>query len=214
MSYIVSAVYETSIAASDRRRSQRGVRFISVVTIVLLASLFTVAAKGQSRARQLSAQAGGELPGKASRQIEVLLDRKEQRTPAQRKMSSQLLDAWRAAVAAGREATGAATVDELVTVDIRADVTPAVLARIRALGGTVINNVPRYRSIRARLPVAVVEPLAMLDEVRSIRFADEAATRGLPARLPSDIRTDTTGDGAAEAGGQGRGGDGDDRDCP
>ena len=71
------------------------------------------------------------------------------------------------------------TVDrsELVTVDIRADVTPAVLARIRALGGTVINSVPQYRAIRAVLPLVTVESLASLEAVDSIRPADEAVTR-------------------------------------
>ena len=32
-------------------------------------------------------------------------------------------------------------------VDIRADVTPAVLARIRDLGGTVLSSIPKYRAI-------------------------------------------------------------------
>ena len=62
--------------------------------------------------------------------------------------------------------------------DIRTDVTPAVLERIRALGGRVINSVGRYRAIRARLPLAAVEPLAELDAIQSIRAADEAATPG------------------------------------
>ena len=180
MSYIVSEVYEAFIAAANLRRAPGGVRFIAVVTVVLLASLLTAADEGQSGAQQPSAQAGGESPGTAARKIEVQLAAKAQRTPAQRKVSSQLLDAWRAAVAARRQAKGAATADELVTVDIRADVTPAVLARIRALGGTVINSVSRYRAIRARLPLASVEKLAALDAVQSIRAADVAVTRSAP----------------------------------
>ena len=150
------------------------------ILIALMALVIVGAVKGQSRAQQPSAQAGGESPGTASRQIEVLLGTKEQRTPAQRKVSSQLLDARRAAVAARRQAKGAAAVDELVKMDIRADVTPAVLARIRALGGTVINSVPRYRAIRARLPLVAVEKLAALDAVQSIRAADVAVTKPSP----------------------------------
>ena len=54
----------------------------------------------------------------------------------------------------------------------------------------MINNVPRYRAIRARLPLAAVEPLAELNLVQWIRTADEAATPGpLPAR-PSGAGTD------------------------
>ena len=52
--------------------------------------------------------------------------------------------------------------------------TSLVLARIRSLGGTVINSVPKYRAIRARLPLSAVETLATLDAVKSIRPADEA----------------------------------------
>ena len=80
---------------------------------------------------------------------------------------------------AGQQLEPTDTVDrsEMVTVDIRADVTPAVLARIRALGGTVINSVPQYRAIRAVLPLVTVESLASLDAVDSIRPADEAVTR-------------------------------------
>ena len=64
-----------------------------------------------------------------------------------------------------------------MTVDIQADVTPAVLARIRTLGGTVIDSVPQYRAIRAQLPLGSVARLAALAAVQSIRPADEAVTR-------------------------------------
>ena len=91
---------------------------------------------------------------------------------------------------AGRR-RGAALADEPLMVDIRADVSPAVLSRIRSLGGTVINSVPKYRAIRARLPIAAVEKLAALDAVRSIRPAEVAFTRDRPARLPTDDRPGT-----------------------
>jgi hypothetical protein len=66
----------------------------------------------------------------------------------------------------------------MVAVDIRADVTPAVLERIRTLGGRVINSVGRYRAIRAHVPLSAVEKLAELDAVQWIRNADKAVTRG------------------------------------
>ena len=83
---------------------------------------------------------------------------------------------------------------EFVTVDIRADVTPEVLGRIRALGGTVINSVPKYRAIRAQLPLVAVQPLAALSAVQSIRPADEAVTHkntseGDAAHLVNTART-------------------------
>ncbi len=124
-------------------------------------------------------QNGVELPAKAMRQIETLLEAKEQRTPAQRKVISQLLDAARQLpepTVSDRQLAAdpdAIAESEWVTVDIRADVTPAVLARIRALGGTVVNSVPKYRTIRDRLPLAALEPLATIEAVQFIRPADE-----------------------------------------
>ena len=163
---------------------------------------------------------------RARAEIAALLAAKAQRTPAQRKVSSQLLDAAaraRQAAArgglapdarardagamlderapvdvgagldvgagvAGDPALGGAAADGRAAVDIRAEVTPEVLARIGALGGDIVNSVPRYRSIRARLPLAAVEALAEMDAVRSIRPADEAATHQAPGLRSVDRR--------------------------
>ena len=59
--------------------------FCWLVAILLLA--------GPVGAQQPPAQVGGELPEKAVRQIKAMLTTKAQRTAAQRKVSSQLLDA-------------------------------------------------------------------------------------------------------------------------
>ena len=171
----------------------------------------------------LAGPAGAQQPPpQAVRQIEALLAAKAQRTPAQRKVSSQLLEAQRTVnsqlldeqptptqrklnsqlqdalraplqkpTAAGtsrlqatdpdakneREATEADAKNERVMVDIRTDVTPTVLKRIRDLGGTVISSVPKYRAIRAQLPLAAVGRLAAMAAVQTIRPADEAVTR-------------------------------------
>ena len=146
-----------------------------------------------------------------------LLD--EQRTPAQQKLNSQLQDALRAPLqkptAAGtsrlqatdpdakneREATEADAKNERVMVDIRTDVTPTVLKRIRDLGGTVISSVPKYQAIRAQLPLRAVERLAALDAIRTIRPADEAVTRkdntseGVVAHRANSARTTHRVDG-------------------
>ena len=163
--------------------------------------------------RSTADQGSTTLSATAAQQIGAILAAKAQRTPAQRKVSSQLLDAigsaqlteeqeggkeqpdaspgWPPSGAVGSRppglpadsgpqrpsATDGVGEFEFVTVDIRADVTPEVLGRIRALGGTVINSVPRYRAIRARLPLVAVQPLAALSAVQSIRPADQAVTR-------------------------------------
>ena len=150
-----------------------------------------------------------------------LLD--EQRTPAQQKLNSQLQDALRAPLqkptVAGtsrlqatdpdgkdeREATEADAKNERVMVDIRADVTPTVLRRIRDLGGTVISSVPKYQAIRAQLPLRAVERLAALDAIRTIRPADEAVTRkdntskGVVAHRANSARTTHRVDGSGHS---------------
>ena len=138
-------------------------RLLAAVGVLLLWA-------GSVCAQPAVVQPGAALPQTTERQIETLLAEKAQRTATQRKLSSHLLDAW-------RTVQSQQAVDEWVTVDIRADITPAVLERIRVLGGTVLNSVPTYRAIRARLPLSALEPLATLDAVRSIRPADQAKTR-------------------------------------
>ena len=149
----------------------------------------------------------------ATAQIGAILAAKAQRTPTQRKVSSRLLDAMGSPqLPEGQEgggeepqppagsgprqpaATDGVAEFELVAVDIRADVTPEVLGRIRALGGTVINSVPKYRAIRAQLPLVAVQPLAALSAVQSIRPADEAVTHkdaseGVAAHAVNTART-------------------------
>ena len=135
-----------------------------------------------------------------------LLD--EQRTPTQQKLNSQLQDALRAPLqkptAAGTsrlQATDPDAKNERVMVDIRADVTPTVLKRIRDLGGTVISSVPKYQAIRAQLPLRAVERLAALDAIQTIRPADEAVTRkdntseGVVAHRANSARTTHRVDG-------------------
>ena len=80
-----------------------------------------------------------------------------------------------------------------VLVDIRAEVAPAVLARIRELDGAVVSSAPRYGAIRAELPLAALEPLAGMDAVRSIRTADEATTLGQAPGLPAAAGADPPG---------------------
>ena len=74
-------------------------------------------------------------------------------------------------------------------VDIQADVSGALLARIEALGGTVFSQHPRYRAIQARLPLASLETLAADASVQSIR----------PAIRPINNKIDTSEGDVAHA---------------
>ncbi len=58
-----------------------------------------------------------------------------------------------------------------------ADVTAAVLQRIRDLGGQIVYASPQHREVRARLPIDALRSLADLRAVLGIRPADRAFTR-------------------------------------
>ena len=106
-----------------------------------------------------------------------ILTKKALRTPAERKVSSRLLEARRQRGDPPKPKVDAEMRDDRLMVDIRADVTPEVLARIRALGGKILDREPRFRSIRARLTPEAAVALAELDAVQTIRPADEGRTR-------------------------------------
>jgi hypothetical protein len=108
---------------------------------------------------------------------------KETRTPAQRKINSQILyEIYRRRGDASRKGVppGPTGVDVdgrgLALVDVRAEVTPALEQRIRSLGGAIISRSPDYHSIIARVPVLKLERLAGGSAVRFIEPVAKATT--------------------------------------
>jgi hypothetical protein len=108
---------------------------------------------------------------------------KASRTPAQRKLDSQLLYAiYRKRGEA--EAKGVPAGEPSVRFDdegrafvtVRARPVGKVLAKIKRLGGVVISHSERYNDIRAIMPLEKLETLAALKEVIAIMPADEATT--------------------------------------
>ncbi|HEY6807010.1 MAG TPA: hypothetical protein VI306_25760 [Pyrinomonadaceae bacterium] len=100
---------------------------------------------------------------------------KDQRTPEQQKIDSQLLYALYQ-MRGEAEAKGVPTepiplekdAKGRVLVDIRAPVTKKVLARIEKLGGNVVSSSERYQSIIAYLQLGKIESLARSKEVKFI----------------------------------------------
>jgi uncharacterized protein (TIGR03437 family) len=133
------------------------------------------------------------LTPSAERQITALLSEKASRNAAQQKMDSHLVHA--AAIVRGQavhpdfpvppgelEAVHA-DARNFVEIDIRARVTPALLAFIRSLGGSIINSFPEYQSIRASISLLKVEQLAGRKEVIQIRVADPGHSNAGPDPL-------------------------------
>lgn len=70
--------------------------------------------------------------------------------------------------------------------DIRAKVTPKVLALVRKLGGRVIVVFKQYHSIEALLPLIRLEELAQSNDVRFIGLPATAMTSELPLK-PNEL---------------------------
>lgn len=116
--------------------------------------------------------------GSCSR-TQAVLDEKESRTPAQKKINSQLLYALKQK----RGITEGVPTERInieldregrALVDVTAQVTSDVLAQIRKLGGAVISDDARYHTIRARLALEKLEALAKRKDVSFIAPAAQA----------------------------------------
>src|SRR5258706_2096447 len=119
----------------------------------------------------------------ALRQIQALLDEKEKRTPAERKIDSILLQARRErhglpmapGVTTLRRADVGADERGNVILDVGAfEVTPALLNGLRAAGARVIRSFPAYKSIRIEAPLDRIEEIAALPAVRVVHAGEEA----------------------------------------
>lgn len=108
---------------------------------------------------------------------------KDARTPAQQKIESRLLyEIYRkrgeAAVKGVPPGPTGVRIDAhgRALVDIRAMVTPALIARVKKAGSTVLSASIQHHSIVARVPLLQLERLAGDRAVRAIAVAPEPVT--------------------------------------
>lgn len=148
--------------------------------------LVLVLAVGLVISTRRSAMAQGAISNNAWVQIQTLAEEKKSRTPAQRKVDSNMVLQLKRnrGIVMGN---GLDTLDLGVNVarngkmevDIRADVTDALLAAIRGRGGEIVNSHPQYKAIRARITLEQAESLAAMPEVRFVRPAERFMTNKL-----------------------------------
>ncbi|MCX7048646.1 MAG: S8 family serine peptidase, partial [Candidatus Sumerlaeota bacterium] len=126
----------------------------------------------------LHAQQPLQLSPNALAQIAALQQEKASWTPIQQKVDSQLLLETKRnlnqAMAPGvpqLRRTVTIGPDGRTKIDIKANVTDALLQRIEALGGTVINSFPQYNAIQADMPLSQIQTLAAESDVAFIREA-------------------------------------------
>ena len=116
-------------------------------------------------------------------QIYTPADEKRSRTPAQRKIESQLLYAIKQrrgdpGVALTQTVEVKLDADGRVVVDITAAVPSRVVPEIQQLDGAVISLSEKYHTIRASIALDKLESLAASKHVRFISLPAEAMTHG------------------------------------
>jgi len=108
---------------------------------------------------------------------------KDARTPAQRKINSQLLyeiyrhrkEGLPPGVPAG-ETRVKIDAKQRALVDVRATLTSALTIKLRTLGATIVSTSATYRSTIAWIPLSALERLAADPAVLAIEPAPDAAT--------------------------------------
>jgi hypothetical protein len=108
-------------------------------------------------------------------QIQLLLKEKASRTPAQQKITSDLLQASRESrgqkMAAGVNLLPA-NVNADAKLDVEVDITCTVnnnlINKITSLGGIVENFFPQYNSIRAKVNLSAIETIAAFADVKAV----------------------------------------------
>lgn len=148
---------------------------------LFLVLAFTVTSAALATPSVASAE-GPSLSPEAAQQLAVLVQEKLSRTPAQQKVDSRLLVAtYQRQSSSPLHAlphldtlhTGVeVSFEGLVLVDLRADVTPELLAFLEAAGGEIVNAHPRFGALRAHLPFDRLLSIAEHDGIRNIRPAD------------------------------------------
>src|SRR5271168_2686027 len=111
------------------------------------------------------------IPAAGAAQIELLLQEKRSRTAAQQKLDSQLIynsRSIRGLSSRFRPAALERSREGQIHVDISAEVSPALLRAIAALGGRVESSFAQYKSIRAWLPLSAAETLAARGDVHFV----------------------------------------------
>jgi uncharacterized repeat protein (TIGR01451 family) len=203
----VRAGTQPPVDARFRRFVRRSIAFGSALGAVLFLGAPVAAAPADSDVVRISPA------GMA--QVAALIQEKESRTPAQRKIDSNIL--YEIKMQRGLNiASGVATLTTGLSVDtdggleveIRADVTDALLNALAAVRAGIIDVSKPYRTVAARVPIQQLEALAGMREVYFIRPYYPANVWGAgvkvqlaPAREPSlagDPLTDVRPSGFAQ----------------
>jgi subtilisin-like proprotein convertase family protein len=167
---------------------RRRLKFSAAITVLLALAASGLLISPLFRAASAQQPGGPQLSAAAQRQIKSLLDEKKSRSPAQKKLDSQLLYAMKARrnepMTSGGEVRSLRLAAEItktddqdrILVDIKGDAGKDVIRAIEKVGGLVVYASPRGGGVRARIPINSLEDVASVPAVKSIRPAERAIT--------------------------------------
>jgi len=206
----------SSSIRQDRHKFRLAVSIVAVA--VVAATLFfalglsdTFKASAQEMDSKSSRVAASGIQPEAIRQINLIQQEKESRTPTQQKIDSNLLYASR--TARGEAAVPGLTelqssvrsaADGTVDVDIIAHVNDGLLNFLEKNNVQIISVMPQYNSIVAKIAVVTVENIAERSDVVFVQPKQDGTTNSvepaqpafslLPAAMPSLFTANTDND--------------------
>ncbi len=168
---------------------------------------FCTALAGLAVAIPSYAQQPPRILPSAMEQIRLVLEEKEQRTPAQRKLDSSFVMEMKRrrgdpmmARLSNLDISLEMRPDDSVHVDVTGEITRALEDAIRRLGGTVEGSYPEWGALRAWVPLMALEALGARPEVRWVeraaRMRRNVTTEGDRAHLAASARSVTAASGA------------------
>lgn len=186
-------------STADRNRLKLRGLLVLIISAMVAASSLIFATQSKSAAGPAAApQADTGISDSALQQIAALLHEKETRTPAQRKIDSQLLCAYRnyegePMTEGVPTMTAAVDVnDGMTVVDISAVLGGTLYEDIEAGGGEVLSALARYNSLRARVRLDQLESIAENPQVQFIQPMQEATVARFDPNISFDQRAETT----------------------
>jgi len=194
--------------SSTRRLPVRASRRPLLFTLILIAGVVTLAAGSILLPARISANrmnqddsASQAISTDALQQIQALEDDKESRTPAQRKIDSQLLYATRmeraqpiASGVSSLQVNVGASEQGRVVVDISAMVDDKLLQLLANNGAVVLVSTPDYNSVRVEVALDRLEDIAASDSVHFIQPKQEYMLNDVsaPAAPGIDLRASSS----------------------
>lgn len=185
----------TRRVSNSQNRPKRRVQSRALVLSLLVLCLLAFVASGivfSGALKATATQTPDEISPEALAQIAALIQEKESRTAVQKKLDSQLI--YQSKIDQGQAIT--ANVSSLqtdvevdnqgkTTVDISATVTNALVEALQGQGADIISA--RNGSIRANVPLANLEAIAALNEVRFVQPKQESMTASEGSQMVDDV---------------------------